>query len=250
MTNDNPDPRRTKRGRSEDQLNTGRSIDHLTDKVTEVVRSLEHDVVQETLKRMNEDGLGQLESQDRKYRMDFFAARPPKFNGVMDYATVNNWFLDMEHVFSICDIQDDIKKVVCASYMLRGQALYWWNHKKASSDPVTMKDLEWDEFKDCILNEFSPAPLVDKLKQEYDNLKQGRDMTVLEYTIKFKNLARFSFVDDATVDQISKYISGLLPEILGLVTCRYSTQLKKVKRMDQVVEMALEMENQLMKTKT
>ncbi|GJR53965.1 zinc finger, CCHC-type, retrotransposon gag domain protein [Tanacetum coccineum] len=213
MTNDNPDPRRTKRGRSEDQLNTGRSIDHLTDKVTEVVRSLEHDVVQETLKRMNEDGLGQLESQDRKYRMDFFAARPPKFNGVMDYATVNNWFLDMEHVFSICDIQDDIKKVVCASYMLRGQALYWWNHKKASSDPVTMKDLEWDEFKDCILNEFSPAPLVDKLKQEYDNLKQGRDMTVLEYTIKFKNLARFSFVDDATVDQISKYISGLLSEI-------------------------------------
>ncbi|GJR08128.1 zinc finger, CCHC-type, retrotransposon gag domain protein [Tanacetum coccineum] len=183
--------------------------------------------------------------------MDSFAATATMFNGVdWDYATVNNGFLDMEHVFSICEIQDDINKVVCASYMLRGQALYWWNHKKASSDPVTMKDLEWDEFKDCILNEFSPAPLVDKLKQEYDNLKQGRDMTVLEYTIKFKNLARFSFVDDATVDQISKYISGLLPEILGLVTYKYSTQLKKVKRMDQVVEMALEMENQLMKTKT
>ncbi|GJW32359.1 hypothetical protein Tco_0052391 [Tanacetum coccineum] len=128
MTNDNPDPRRTKRGRSEDQLNTGRSIDHLTDKVTEVVRSLDR-------------------------------SRPPKFNGVMDYATVNNWFLDMEHVFSICNIQDDIKKVVCASYMLRGQALYWWNHKKASSDPVTMKDLEWDEFKDEHLEmKFSPAP--------------------------------------------------------------------------------------------
>ncbi|GJT47266.1 hypothetical protein Tco_0955981, partial [Tanacetum coccineum] len=56
----------------------------------------------------------------------FLMANPSQFHGDMDPIVVSDWIMEMENALDKCRCRDP-HKVLYASFMLRGQALYWWN---------------------------------------------------------------------------------------------------------------------------
>ncbi|GKE82836.1 zinc finger, CCHC-type, retrotransposon gag domain protein [Tanacetum coccineum] len=77
--------------------------------------------------------------------------------------------------------------------------------------------MTWEEFEDFVMENYCPQGLMDNLKEEFLKLQQN-DMTVLKYTAKFNEKARFSKYQVATEERkIKRYIWGLRAGIRGPV---------------------------------
>nr|GEY30867.1 zinc finger, CCHC-type, retrotransposon Gag domain protein [Tanacetum cinerariifolium] len=166
-----------------------------------LIRSLVPTVVDETLKVLQEV------TQERKNRKRFLIAEPPVFSGGLDPVVVRNWIMEMENTFEICMCSDD-RKVLYASFMLKGQALFWWNEKKECLGKEVTETMTWDEFKKMVYDEYSPSTLMARLEQEYTFLKQ-ETMTVQEYATKFIEKVRFAPDNVTTTLKINRFCSGI-----------------------------------------
>ncbi|KZV13993.1 hypothetical protein F511_44654 [Dorcoceras hygrometricum] len=58
----------------------------------------------------------------------------------------------------------------CAIYMLRDDAMIWWEGAKLS---VELANLSWDEFKRVFFEQYFTADKSSELKREFLTLKQG-----------------------------------------------------------------------------
>ncbi|KAJ9550225.1 hypothetical protein OSB04_014270 [Centaurea solstitialis] len=178
------------------------------------------------------------EAKDRewKHRKKFFTARPREFHGALDPIMVSDWITEMENVFDICECSED-QKVLYASFMLRGNALHWWNAITESHGKEIMRTMLWDQFKALVYKNFSPKNLIRRLEESFINLRQG-NMSVQRYATEFLKLARFGSVYVSTTDRkITRFIEGLNAEIRSqfVVNCP--------KTFEEVVEVALIAEN-------
>ncbi|PKI58538.1 hypothetical protein CRG98_021070 [Punica granatum] len=96
----------------------------------------------------------------------------------------------MERIFPIMEVSDT-QRVALATFMLEGDAQYWWEATQRRLDTNSSHVITWAEFTQAFYNKYFPASFRRAKEREFLNLKQG-DLSVAEYEVKFTKLSRFA----------------------------------------------------------
>nr|GEU62779.1 reverse transcriptase domain-containing protein [Tanacetum cinerariifolium] len=186
---------------------------NLSAEITNVMRSMMPIIERETPKKVQailetKERLKE-ELQELQNRKMFLMTSPPQFHGDMDDPiAVSDWIMEMENAFDLCKCSDD-HKVLYASYMLRGKALYWWNMIKESRGKETLMSMSWDHFKELVYKNFIILESRKRRLEEFDSADQGYD-SVQDYTMNFHRSVRFGTINAATENRkIQRFIGGL-----------------------------------------
>ncbi|GMN62557.1 hypothetical protein TIFTF001_031628 [Ficus carica] len=67
----------------------------------------------------------------------FRRMKAPKFEGPTDPVEANNWLLDIQAILDFMGLTEQ-EKVLCASFALKKDALYWWITVQMRKNMVTM----------------------------------------------------------------------------------------------------------------
>ncbi|XP_057747159.1 uncharacterized protein LOC130966381 [Arachis stenosperma] len=117
----------------------------------------------------DENNLGHLERP--MTLATFLKVKPPKFKGTLVATDADNWFRAIERSLRAQHVSEG-QHVEFATYMLEGEAEYWW---------------QGDEF----YKKYFPRAARDAKEMELMQLKQG-NTTIAEFARKFDDLCRFS----------------------------------------------------------
>ncbi|XP_021986817.1 uncharacterized protein LOC110883339 [Helianthus annuus] len=164
------------------------SLSGFIDKIQNTVLSL----VEERVKRLEDNvNLVKEKSRERKgcsYK-EFMACKPPIYNGEVDLIICQRWLGDVEGVFerTHCDVSDF---VAYGMGKLRGQAKDWWDNKKKEIGAKAARAMTWDEFKIPFLKHHSPKAVINRIKEEFIQLRQ-RGETIDKITGIFMDKLRF-----------------------------------------------------------
>ncbi|XP_024963230.1 uncharacterized protein LOC112503424 [Cynara cardunculus var. scolymus] len=82
-------------------------------------------------------------------------------------------------------------KVTYAAFMMKYEALFWWERNTNLRGEEAVARMSWDEFKVLFNEKFCPRTVVKQLEEEFLRLEQG-SLTVREYMTSFTEKARFS----------------------------------------------------------
>ncbi|KAL5580524.1 hypothetical protein UlMin_012966 [Ulmus minor] len=115
----------------------------------------------------------------------FCQMKPAEFVGSSDPLEAEEWLSSIETILEFMELSDH-EKVMCASYMLRKDARYWWDSVKLRRNVYTMT---WGEFVGEFNQKYYNQAAMRAKQKEFLNLKQG-NMTVIEAVTKFEQLAR------------------------------------------------------------
>ena len=125
----------------------------------------------------------------------FRAHHPPTFTGGGDPMVADHWFMQIKNVLEAMEITSDSTRIRLAAFQLEGEAQVWWKWTRTSRD---LEAMTWAEFQELCMGTYFPETAM---AQEFLELKQGA-MTVMDYVIRFTELARF--VDDYVAIDMAK----------------------------------------------
>ncbi|XP_016178284.1 uncharacterized protein LOC107620668 [Arachis ipaensis] len=133
----------------------------------------------------------------------FLKVNPPKFKGTLVATDADNWFRGIERSLRAQHVLEG-QHVEFATYMLEGEAEYWWQGIQ-------------DEF----YKKYFPRAARDAKEIELMQLKQ-EDMTIAEYARKFDDLCRFSKICQGNPADFEewkclKFEGGLREELMNSV---------------------------------
>ncbi|XP_057775244.1 uncharacterized protein LOC130994224 [Salvia miltiorrhiza] len=149
---------------------------------------------------------------ERRIEELFLRQNPPTFNGSGDPAETEEWIRSMERIFRFLRC-DDLERLMCMSYQLKGSADFWWEAKQKTMTPEQMAALTWEQFKIALCEKYVPRSYRKKKETEFVNLRQG-NKTVAEYDHLFCDLARYAPYRVDTGEKMSElFCSGLKQEI-------------------------------------
>ncbi|XP_035838001.1 uncharacterized protein LOC118479413 [Helianthus annuus] len=186
------------------------TTDELKEKIAEEVgRAIEVSLprfverMQNTLLSTMEERIGELRedlTSDRGKAKEkkgcsynkFMACKPPVFNGEVDPIACQRWISDIEGVFerTHCDESDF---VAYGTGQLRGQAKDWWDNLRNERGVETIRAMTWEAFKVPFLKHHSPKAVINKIKEEFMQLRQKGE-TVDKITGMFMD--KLKFCDD------------------------------------------------------
>jgi hypothetical protein len=134
----------------------------------------------------------------------------PMYNGELDAEKLDNWIKQIEVYCRIQQILDDTTKIQLATLRMGGTALIWWDSK-------TQEDLlkkgkimsSWYEFTSALKKQFYPLGYMQQAVMDWQNLRQGKEQNVQEYTQVFRKRALVLGVPLYTQETLLKYIGGL-----------------------------------------
>ncbi|XP_022042268.1 uncharacterized protein LOC110944932 [Helianthus annuus] len=120
---------------------------------------------------------------------EFMACKLPIYNGEVDPIICQRWLGDIEGVFerTHCDESDF---VAYGTGQLRGQAKDWWDNKKNEIGAEAARAMSWEEFKMPFLKHHSPKAVINKIKEEFIQLKH-KGKTIDNITATFMNKMKF-----------------------------------------------------------
>ena len=95
----------------------------------------------------------------------------------------------MEIAFKVLKCSDS-DKVIFATYMLRGNALDWWESEEEILKSLD-KQITWNVFKTAFFSKYFSNSIRTKKEREFIQLEQG-SMIVAQYEAKFTRLSRFA----------------------------------------------------------
>ena len=122
--------------------------------------------------------------------------KPPSFEGSTNPLDVEEWLSTMESILDFMELKDD-EKIVCAAYVLRKEARYWWEAVKTRRN---VQEMTWADFVyEFNKKVFNPTALSAQ-QTEFLNFKQD-NMTVAEAVRKFERLAKLCPYLVATEEQ-------------------------------------------------
>ncbi|KAJ0795302.1 putative transcription factor interactor and regulator CCHC(Zn) family [Helianthus annuus] len=154
------------------------------------------------------------------------ACKPPIYNGEVDPIICQRWLSNMEGVFerTHCD-EDDF--VAYGTGQLRGQAKDWWDNKKKEIGSEAAKAMTWDEFKTPFLKHHSPKAIINKIKEEFMQLRhKGESIDKITGTF----MDKMKFCDDLIPNEEQKiyyYYNMLSAEYREFMTpSKYETLTK------------------------
>ncbi|XP_074355418.1 uncharacterized protein LOC141695076 [Apium graveolens] len=138
------------------------------------------------------------------------------------------WLREIEKTFKIVGVEED-KKTIFAAFMLKGEAIYWWEAKRGiEENPVIL----CERFIALFLEKYFPKHLEQQMELKFLELKQGR-MNVAEYENKFSEPSRFVPYHVDTEEKRTRHFQlGLRPWIRNRVAVleisNYATLVHKV----------------------
>ena len=146
----------------------------------------------------------------------FLKMKPKEFNG-KQYGTLwpAQWVDEMERNFRMMTVTEE-EKVLCATFMLKGDAHQWWG---ATEGYLLTKhaQLNWAVFKEAFFEKYFPQSFRDNMEKEFLSLYQGQ-MTVDAYQQRFEEL--FFFAPLSLKEETSKarrFVLGLRGSIRELI---------------------------------
>lgn len=86
---------------------------------------------------------------------------------------------------------EDNHKVLCATYILKGNASHWWEMTSRAKNRNGWNGVTWDRFKQLFDDKYFPGSSRMDKEVECMQLTQG-SMSLMEYEQKFKELSRFA----------------------------------------------------------
>ena len=107
--------------------------------------------------------------------------KPPSFEGSTNPLDAEEWLSSMETILDFTEL-DDKERIICAAFMLKREAHYWWESLKARRNVRTM--LQADFVYEFNKKFFNPTALSAQ-QTEFLSLKQD-NMTVAEAVKKFE----------------------------------------------------------------
>ncbi|XP_022155000.1 uncharacterized protein LOC111022144 [Momordica charantia] len=147
---------------------------------------------------------------------DFKRYGPPTFDGESERATAaEEWIRELEAFYAYLGCEDQFK-VKGAVFMLRGEALNWWDSIAAAEDHANVT-IPWARFKDLLYDYYYLETVKDMKEAEFLHLVQGT-LSVAQYERKFTELSRFALelILNAAM-KIKRFVKGLSKGIRGPV---------------------------------
>src|ERR1044072_4711969 len=145
--------------------------------------------------------------------VDFRRHDPPKFAGEAEPEKSDLWAQEVEKIFKVLQTPKE-SKVGFASYLLIGEAEYWWTGARRIME-ANHTGVTWNSFRTAFLGKYFPTSAREAKEKQFLKLYQG-SMTVDEYASKMESLARyFRFFNDV-VDEgylCERSLGGLRSEI-------------------------------------
>ncbi|KAJ0570677.1 putative nucleotidyltransferase, Ribonuclease H [Helianthus annuus] len=170
----------------------------------------------------------------------FMDCKPQTFTGTEGAVGLLRWFEKAESVFAICNCPAGDRVKYVAGTLADG-ALTWWNAQVQLLGIEAANATTWDDFKELIREEYCPRDEVQKLENEYYDLKMvGSEVEAYvkrsyELADMCPNLSR------PMSRRIELFIKGLPPRVKSLVTAAHLNDLTQIVRLthkivDQEVE--------------
>ena len=126
----------------------------------------------------------------------------------------NHWFMQIEKVLVAMEIISDKTRIRLAAFQLEGEAQVWWNWAKTSRD---LEAMTWPEFQELFMGKYFPDTARQAKVQEFLELKQ-ETMTMMEYVVRFTELARFANDYMATnMAMVRRFENGIKLSIQGRI---------------------------------
>ncbi|XP_047162606.1 uncharacterized protein LOC124832451 [Vigna umbellata] len=145
----------------------------------------------------------------------FLQHRPTKFDGKCPPDGADQWIRDMEQIYDAKECPND-RRLAFTEYLLTREASHWWSTAKMllteSHSPIS-----WKVFKDKFYEEYFPDSVRFGKEVEFLQLVQG-NMSVSEYTNRFKHLVRFHTLATSEVWQCRKFENGLRSDLKVLIS--------------------------------
>ncbi|KAJ4974099.1 hypothetical protein NE237_007273 [Protea cynaroides] len=109
----------------------------------------------------------------------FLKLKPREFNGKpADPLWMAHWVDKIERNFMMMTLNEE-EKVLCATFMLKGDAHHWWRSTRAYL-LTKHAQLTWDIYKETFFEKYFPRSFKDSIEREFLSLYQGQ-MTVDAY---------------------------------------------------------------------
>ncbi|XP_031260038.1 uncharacterized protein LOC116118205 [Pistacia vera] len=135
--------------------------------------------------------------------------QPTEFSSTNDPIVTEQWIKLVEKATTLFPMIDQ-EKIRYATYLLRGDAMTWWELMEQTQDTTT---LTWSGFKKLFEEQYRTADMISSKLQEFISLQQGY-MMVKEYSIKFNSLAKFAPTLVSTVQtRLERFVGELHPTI-------------------------------------
>ena len=128
----------------------------------------------------------------------FRAHHPPTFTGGGDPMVADHWFMQIENVLEAMEITSDTTRIRLTAFQVEGEARVWWRWVRTSRD---LEVMTWAEFQELFIGKYFPETARHTKAREFLELKQGV-MTVMDYVVRFTELARFA--DDYVATDMAK----------------------------------------------
>ncbi|XP_022014954.1 protein kinase 4-like [Helianthus annuus] len=156
--------------------------------------------------------------------------KPQTFSGTEGAVGLLRWFEKVESVFALCNCHAG-DRVKYASGTLEDGSLTWWNSQVQMLGIEMANATTWDDFKELMREEYCPRDEIQKLENEYYNLKMAGS-EIEAYTKRSHELANMcTNLSRPPHHRIELYINGLAPQIKGLVTAANLDNLPRIIRL-------------------
>ena len=107
--------------------------------------------------------------------------KPPLFEGSINPLDAEEWLSTMETMLDFMELKDD-EKIICAAYVLRKEARYWWDAVKARRN---IQKMTWVYFVYEFNNKFFNTTTLSAQQTEFLNFKQD-NMIIAKAIKKFE----------------------------------------------------------------
>ncbi|XP_073279510.1 uncharacterized protein [Primulina huaijiensis] len=139
---------------------------------------------------------------ERFWRMDL-----KEFSGTTDPMVAEGWIKSIEVIFAFMELQD-ANRVMCATFLLTGDARLWWERASVS---MNLKTLTWNGFKQVFYSKYFIEEVRSRLNREFMSLRQG-DSSVAEFVRKFERGYHFvPMIANDAWEKLWYFIDGLRP---------------------------------------
>ncbi|XP_057426223.1 uncharacterized protein LOC130719624 [Lotus japonicus] len=177
-------------------------------------------------------------AQDQiRMRTNFNLHGPPKFQGEVEPEKADLWIQEMEKIFEALHTPD-AEKVNLATFMLKGDAEYWWRSARQLMTANNVA-ITWDSFKRAFMEKYFPETAREDMENQFLNLRQGL-MTVGEYAARLETLSKHFRFFQVQVDEsylCNRFMRGLRNDI------EESVRPLGIRVFQQLVEKAREVES-------
>nr|GEZ80634.1 hypothetical protein [Tanacetum cinerariifolium] len=135
----------------------------------------------------------------------------------------------MEKIFDVMGCEDAFKTRL-AVYKFEGNVLAWLKaYKQAKGGDVWLITVTWAEFKKLFFLQFFPRAEQERLKREYQSIRQTNNETSTEFMQRFLRLAGFLGTAAGTEDEQAKNFQwGLRGSTLNHLMCMPFTDVAQV----------------------